>query len=247
VVGSNGGRLDHVLVERLPPRVWVSCLSIFRSCAGGATPFPGVGQLSVYLLIVCCRSDSLPGSGSAVCLSFDRSTRDLFCSQICLAYRHEGGRVVVVLSSRNKLEMEAAFRRTLPECMRFGSRFVFRQVRQRPAKAPLFCLAPPARARHERSARFCSDSSLAAGVGMGHLAMSVYPPFSSLLAVRICPSPCLPAGSPGPMAGVGPCVRLSAALASQGLLLAVWCVFFVYLYALLRHRGRRCSPTSCAS
>lgn len=50
------------------------------------------------------------------------------CDQACLAYRADGGRVVVVLSSRDKLVMEAMFRRTIPEAARYGSTFVFRQV-----------------------------------------------------------------------------------------------------------------------
>lgn len=48
--------------------------------------------------------------------------------QVCLAYRSDGGRVVVVLSERDKLEMEALFRRTIPEESRYGTKFVFRQV-----------------------------------------------------------------------------------------------------------------------
>ena len=48
--------------------------------------------------------------------------------QLCLAYRSEGGRTVVVLSKREKLEMEDMFRRTIPEVARYGTRFVFRQV-----------------------------------------------------------------------------------------------------------------------
>lgn len=46
-----------------------------------------------------------------------------------LAYRGDGGRVIVVLSKREKLEMEAMFRRTIPEDARYGSTFVFRQAR----------------------------------------------------------------------------------------------------------------------
>ena len=46
--------------------------------------------------------------------------------QMCQAYRADGGRTVVVLSSRPKVEMEATFRRIIPEERRFGSQFVFR-------------------------------------------------------------------------------------------------------------------------
>ena len=49
-------------------------------------------------------------------------------SQLCLAYRCEGGRTLVVLCEREKLEMEQLFRRVLPDAERYGSRFVFRQV-----------------------------------------------------------------------------------------------------------------------
>lgn len=48
-------------------------------------------------------------------------------TQICWAYRGEGGRTVVVLCAREKLQMEALCRRVLPEKSRFGSQFVFRQ------------------------------------------------------------------------------------------------------------------------
>jgi hypothetical protein len=54
-----------------------------------------------------------------------------------MAYRSEGGRTVVVLCKREKLEMEDMFRRTIPEVARYGTRFVFRQAR--------LCLANPAR------------------------------------------------------------------------------------------------------
>ena len=47
--------------------------------------------------------------------------------QACLAYRNDGGRVMVVMSQRSKLEMEASFRRNLPEDQRHKSQFVFRQ------------------------------------------------------------------------------------------------------------------------
>ena len=36
---------------------------------------------------------------------------------------------MVVLSKREKLEMEDMFRRTIPEVARYGTRFVFRQAR----------------------------------------------------------------------------------------------------------------------
>jgi hypothetical protein len=48
-------------------------------------------------------------------------------TQICLAYRSDGGTAVVVLSQREKLEMEELFRRGVPERARHGSRLVFRQ------------------------------------------------------------------------------------------------------------------------
>ena len=51
--------------------------------------------------------------------------------QACLAWRNDGGRVVVVLSQRDKLAMEGDFRRLLPPAARFGTRFVFRQARPR--------------------------------------------------------------------------------------------------------------------
>ena len=47
--------------------------------------------------------------------------------QLCLAYRNEGGRVIVVLSLVPKTEMEETFRFIIPDGQRFGSTFVFRQ------------------------------------------------------------------------------------------------------------------------
>ena len=47
--------------------------------------------------------------------------------QLCLAYRNEGGRVIVVLSLVPKTEMEETFRFIIPQEQRFGSTFVFRQ------------------------------------------------------------------------------------------------------------------------
>ncbi len=47
--------------------------------------------------------------------------------QLCLAYRTDGGRVVVVLSGVAKTEMEDTFRVIIPESERYGSTFVFRQ------------------------------------------------------------------------------------------------------------------------
>ena len=47
--------------------------------------------------------------------------------QLCLAYRNEGGRVIVVLSQVPKTEMEETFRYIIPDRQRYGSTFVFRQ------------------------------------------------------------------------------------------------------------------------
>ncbi|KAK9866656.1 hypothetical protein WJX84_009216 [Apatococcus fuscideae] len=48
-------------------------------------------------------------------------------SQLCLAYKGDGGKVIVVMTNREKLEMEATFRRVIPESKRLGTQFVFRQ------------------------------------------------------------------------------------------------------------------------
>lgn len=48
-------------------------------------------------------------------------------SQICLAHESSQGTTIAVLSQREKLDMEAHFRRVLPDALRFGSRLVFRQ------------------------------------------------------------------------------------------------------------------------
>lgn len=51
-----------------------------------------------------------------------------FCGvQLCQAYRNDGGKVVVILTRVPKLVIEATFRRTIPEDLRFGTTFVFRQ------------------------------------------------------------------------------------------------------------------------
>lgn len=47
--------------------------------------------------------------------------------QVCLAYRNGEPKVVVVMSQQPKLEMEATFRRIIPNEQRFGTRFVFRE------------------------------------------------------------------------------------------------------------------------
>ena len=56
---------------------------------------------------------------------------------MCLAYRNDGGRVCVVLSPVEKLEMEARLSELIPPASRFGTTFVVRQVRlQVPASWP---------------------------------------------------------------------------------------------------------------
>ena len=48
--------------------------------------------------------------------------------QACHAYASEGGRIIVVMTQRDKIGMEALFRRVLPPHKRLGSQFVFRQA-----------------------------------------------------------------------------------------------------------------------
>ena len=48
------------------------------------------------------------------------------CAQLCLAYRNEGGRVIVVLSGVPKTEMEETFKHIIGIADRYGSSFVFR-------------------------------------------------------------------------------------------------------------------------
>ena len=48
--------------------------------------------------------------------------------QVCQAYAADGGRVVVVMTQREKIGMEALFRRIIPPHKRCGCNFVFRQV-----------------------------------------------------------------------------------------------------------------------
>jgi hypothetical protein len=65
-------------------------------------------------------------------LSWCVSQRDLevvrkVLSQLCLAYRAEGGTTVVVMSQRSKLEMESMATRDIPPAARYGTSIVFRQ------------------------------------------------------------------------------------------------------------------------
>ena len=55
--------------------------------------------------------------------------RQSVAGQVCLAYRNDGGRVCVVLSPVEKLEMEARLNELIPPASRFGTTFVVRQVR----------------------------------------------------------------------------------------------------------------------
>lgn len=57
----------------------------------------------------------------------DAATCNVVVVQLCLAYKNDGGRVIVVMTTREKLEMEATFRRVIPESKRLGTQFVFRQ------------------------------------------------------------------------------------------------------------------------
>jgi hypothetical protein len=66
-------------------------------------------------------------------LSWGNNQKDLevvwkVLSQMVLAHRNDGGVTVVVLTQREKLEMEDYFRRVIPFEKRFGTKFVFRQV-----------------------------------------------------------------------------------------------------------------------
>ncbi|KAK9818136.1 hypothetical protein WJX72_007697 [[Myrmecia] bisecta] len=78
------------------------------------------------------RGSKVYEKGHILVMGFCQNQRDLECvwkilSQMCLAYKNDGGRVVVVMTCREKLEMEATFRRIIPETARFGTSFVFRQ------------------------------------------------------------------------------------------------------------------------
>ena len=54
--------------------------------------------------------------------------RCLHLLQTCQAYAADGGRVVVVMTQREKIGMETLFRRIIPPHKRCGCNFVFRQV-----------------------------------------------------------------------------------------------------------------------
>lgn len=57
----------------------------------------------------------------------DMSVLYKILAELSLAYRNEGGRTVVVMTEREKMELEELFGRTLPPERRHNSRFVFRQ------------------------------------------------------------------------------------------------------------------------
>lgn len=65
-------------------------------------------------------------------LSWCSSRRDLevvqrILTELCLAYRREGGVVVVVLCSREKVWMESWSKEVVPYAQRHGSTIVFRE------------------------------------------------------------------------------------------------------------------------
>lgn len=66
-------------------------------------------------------------------------------TQICYAYAADGGRTVVVLSSKDKVVMEKLFRKAIPD--RKGSRFIFRKGNSLLPNDLKEVSAPPARAR----------------------------------------------------------------------------------------------------
>ncbi|DBA72591.1 TPA: hypothetical protein ACH3X2_010343 [Trebouxia sp. C0005] len=78
------------------------------------------------------RGSQVYEEGHILVLGFCDNQRDeeliwKILSQVCLAYRNGEPKVVVVMSQRPKLEMEATFRRIIPGEQRFGTRFVFRE------------------------------------------------------------------------------------------------------------------------
>lgn len=84
----------------------------------------------------CQQSRLLPDRMDAHCWQFSWSmkrkqggyiTKCGVCMQLCLAYRTDGGRIIVVLSKVPKTEMEATFKVIIPEAQRYGTTFVFRQ------------------------------------------------------------------------------------------------------------------------
>lgn len=78
------------------------------------------------------RGSSVYETGHILILAWGSSQKDLeqimkILHQICCAYRNDGGTTVVVLTQREKLEMEQAGRKYLPMDLRHGTQFVFRQ------------------------------------------------------------------------------------------------------------------------
>ena len=101
----------------------------------------GVGNIGLPALRACrwgFRAWLLLPCAQVLILGWCDSQRDLevvqkVVSQLCHAYEAEGGRVIVVMTQRAKLELEALFRRILPPPQRYGSQLVFRQARRLPA------------------------------------------------------------------------------------------------------------------
>ena len=77
-------------------------------------------------LLYSCRAK--PTSKREGHMRYNALSMRLSIIQACHAYASEGGRIIVVMTQRDKIGMEALFRRVLPPHKRLGSQFVFRQA-----------------------------------------------------------------------------------------------------------------------
>ena len=126
-LGTSSDCMHHLLLLR---RELPHTLHVYKGVLQGFQPCgPVAGVSEPYFRLTCAQ---------VLILGWCDSQRDLevvqkVVSQLCHAYEAEGGRVIVVMTQRAKLELEALFRRILPPPQRFGSQLVFRQAR-RPAR-----------------------------------------------------------------------------------------------------------------
>ncbi|CAK0782676.1 hypothetical protein CVIRNUC_005871 [Coccomyxa viridis] len=120
-------------VPRGFPRQVFSILMAITGLAAFAIVLALVEQLVLQILTEnVSRGSQVYEEGHILVLAWAETQRDReviwkILSQLCLAYRNEGGRVIVVLSLVPKTEMEETFRFIIPQEERYCSTFVFRQ------------------------------------------------------------------------------------------------------------------------
>ncbi|KAK9800761.1 hypothetical protein WJX73_008207 [Symbiochloris irregularis] len=128
-----------VFGQEFPDEASGAAVQLFSLAVGavGLAAFALVIALTEQLVLEVLEDRVKKGSavyekGHVLVLGWASNRRDeevmwKILSQVCLAFRNDGGTCVVVLSHRPKLTMESQFKDIIPESQRFGTRFVFRQ------------------------------------------------------------------------------------------------------------------------